>query len=294
MAWTKRSGIMLCQPLDEKNLGRNFKGSTSMIAQPKLDGVRAWVKWEENIPLLISSEGNVYESVPHVQLALQKWAEATGERLSFDGELYNHESSFEDIISITKRKGENLRDDFTNITYHIFDYKSSEAQVLRLLKLVDLFKLWDELAHEYHDYLTMVPSKAVAKEQISSQLDAYIKQGYEGIILRNPSAPYVEKRSWTILKWKPSKHDWYKVVRVKEAVSEHGEHYKRLGSVVCQDDFGNEFSIGLGLGITQEEAEKLWEIRETLIGKYADVYYQNLTQAGVPRFGKCSLFVDTK
>lgn len=287
MAWTKRHGIMLCQPLDEKNLDRNYRGAVQMIAQPKLDGVRAWVRWEDDIPFLISSEGNTYESVPHIQLALQELARITGERLSFDGELYSDTSCFEDIVSIAKRKGENLRDDFTTLAYHIFDYKASKPQVLRLLDLSEWFSRWREQAREeYQPFLQEVKSKAVDRAQITEQLETYINQGYEGIILRNPSAPYVEGRPWTILKWKPSKHDEYKIVVVKEAISEDGKPLGRVGSLECRDTFGNHFCVGAGIGVDVAKATKMWEQKDKLIGKYVTVYYQNLTDKGVPRFGK--------
>lgn len=291
MAWAKRTGIMLCQPLDDKNLERNFKACPKLLAQPKLDGMRCWVQWVNHEPILWSSEGNPITGVPHIQVLLKDWAKICGE-ISFDGELYNHDIEFEDIISITKRHGENLRNDFTSMQYHIFDYKgTNDINAERYGKLKDIFSKMPEDIKNY-DIFKMVPTTVVSRQTVDSQLDRYISEGYEGIILRNPLAVYVEKRPWTILKWKPSKHDTYEVISLIEAISEKGENLGRVGALTCSDRFGNLFSVGPGLGVTHEMAKDIWERRKDLAGKFVRVYYQNLTANGVPRFGKFSPIVE--
>lgn len=288
--WKKRTGIMLCQPLDERNLARNFKAFPMMLAQPKLDGMRCWVQWVDHEPILWSSEGNPITGVPHIQLLLKDWAKKCGE-LSFDGELYTHEKRFEDIISIAKRGSDNLRDDFSDLQYHIFDHKSDAQNYKRYITLQEVFLAMPEVVRNA-DIFKLVSIIPVTRDEVDAQLEHYISEGYEGIILRNPLAPYVEKRPWTILKWKPSKHDTYQVLEVVEAVSEKGRPLQRVGALVCSDRFGNTFSVGPGLGITHEKASELWEMRDSLVGKYAQVYYQNLTERGVPRFGKFSLVIE--
>lgn len=288
--WKKRTGIMLCQPLDERNLERNFTSFPMMLAQPKLDGMRCWVQWVDHEPILWSSEGNPITGVPHIQLLLKDWAKKCGE-LSFDGELYTHEKRFEDIISIAKRGSDNLRDDFSDLQYHIFDHKSDAQNYARYIDLQEVFRAMPEGVRN-SDIFNLVSATPVTRDGVDAQLERYLSEGYEGIILRNPLTPYVEKRPWTMLKWKPSKHDTYQVLRVVEAVSEKGHPLQRVGALVCSDRFGNTFSVGPGLGITHEKASKLWEMRDALVGKYAQVSYQNLTERGVPRFGKFSLVIE--
>lgn len=290
MAWKKRTGIMLCQPLDERNLERNFKVFDVMLAQPKLDGMRCWVEWRDHEPLLWSSEGNLITGVPHISLLLKDWAAHCGE-IPFDGELYNHSMKFEDIISVVKRQGDNLRDDFTKVQYHIFDNKTDRLNIERFGVNKVAFQRMPESVRK-EDVFQLVPTHPVKREMVDLQLQDYLDAGYEGIILRNPLALYVEKRPWTILKWKPSKWDIYRVLEVVEAQSENGFPLGRVGSLVCADRFGNTFSVGPGLGITHEKAEELWEQRSFLLQKFAKVYYQNLTDRGVPRFGKFSLIVE--
>lgn len=287
MAWTKRQGIMLCQPLDEKNLDRNFKSFPRMLAQPKLDGIRCWIDWIGDEPQLISSEGNLIVSVPHIVVLLKDWAKRVG-HIKFDGELYNHNFGFEKIVSVARRGADNLHMDFCSLQYHIFDYKSESSNGQRLIGLREMFDAMPESVQK-EDVIKMVPTTSVGRKGVDLKLSDYVSAGYEGIILRNPLAPYLEKRPWTILKWKPSKCDTYTVIAVDEAISEQGEHLGRVGALVCADRFGNQFKVGPGLGITHEKAQALWVRREELIGHLVQVTYQNLTKAGVPRFGKFNL-----
>ena len=152
---------MLCQPLDEKNLDRNFKAFHLMLAQPKLDGMRCWVQWVDHEPLLWSSEGNLITGVPHISLLLKDWAKKCGE-LPFDGELYNHTKKFEDIISITKRGGDNLRDDFTDVQYHVFDHKGEGMNAKRYGVLREAFKAMPEDVRK-EDTFKMVPTSPVTR-----------------------------------------------------------------------------------------------------------------------------------
>lgn len=301
MAWEKRQGIMLCQPLDERNLERNFKISETLMVQPKLDGVRCWVDWfqDEQIedslgnwfPMLISSQGNVFHNLGHIYHALRVLARETGERPHFDGELYRHGMPFEEIVSAVKRNAGNPHKDEGTIQFHIFDLKEPEVtnaeREIRLTSLLKTFK--EESSYYISEDLQKVPTYTSMKETLGEYSDKFIAEGYEGIIVRNPLAFYVEKRPFTILKWKPSKADWYRVAGTGVAVAQDGTYHDRVGYILCEDRYGNRFKVGMGQGITHEKAREIWQDAHhgtDFYHKYVKVTYQNLTQNGVPRFGK--------
>lgn len=300
MPYNKRKNIMLCQPLDDINLDKNFKHVTTMIGQPKLDGQRCWVDWNtfgEGEPALISSEGNLIRGVPHINLAVRELKNCFlgGGEVEWDGELYVHRLPFEEIVSRTKRLEDNLHKDYISIEYHIFDFKSTEPIIQRdRLKLcqtaIDRFKKEaDPLLKSCINFVESVPLR---RQDIDDYLDKCVSSGYEGIILRNPLAMYVEKRPYTILKWKPAKTDFYRIVGVEEAKSEKNRcPLGRLGSVECEDRYGNRFHVSPGLGLDNVKKKELWKNKEELIGRFAKVFYQNLTNGSVPRFGRFSKIV---
>lgn len=279
-----RQGIMLAQPMDDKNFQFNLKMAKGhLLAQPKLDGVRCWVSWEDGEPILWSSEGHMYQ-LPHVALALKSFKELTGCAYNFDGEIYKHGLPFEEIVSMAKNV---KRADRYDLEYHIFDYKSSGIQLNRTKNLSCLFHTWTIYSDEQLRWIIKaVPTYTCRADNFDNLLAGFMESGYEGIIVRNPLASYVEKRVKTMLKWKPGKQDEYKIVEVVEAIDAEGYPKGYCGALLCEDESGNVFSVGTGTGIDRTQMIDIWKRRNLLVGQYATVVYQCLTTKKVPRFGK--------
>ena len=129
-----RKDIMLASTADAKRiaaLGDKF------FAQPKLNGIRCWVRWNGEKAELISSGGNVFNSLPHINKALEEEYADSTHKPSPDGELYCHKMPFEEIISRVKR--DYPHPDSESIQYHIFDFKHTSMQYERLQMITDSF-----------------------------------------------------------------------------------------------------------------------------------------------------------
>lgn len=295
MAWTKRKDIMLCQPLDDKNLTRIFRDAGAVLVQPKLDGERCWVcatASSLNTLSLVSSTGRNIYSVPHIFYAVRSFLAFAGAPYPLDGELYAHGKSFEEIASIVSRTA-NIHEDYTSLRYHVFDIKTRDAQADRITKLqADLLR-WSAQEPEWADCIVSVPTElCLTVEEVHEAYSKYCGQGYEGIIVRHPLAPYKIGRPWYILKFKPKREDVYAYVGMEEAISADGSAFGRTGAIICSDAEGQEFKVGPGVGMSHRQLEDMWANRS----HYASaphsvrVQYQNLTETGgVPRFGK---FID--
>jgi DNA ligase 1 len=248
-----------------------LKWKPPFIVQPKLDGVRCRAVPSPDIEYtLLSSEQNEIISVPHINAALKALGMWPTE---FDGELYVHGLSFEDIYSITSRSV-NLHHSTTDMQYHIFDLVNNKSQSERFLHLPLL---------EKHPLLSVEYYIADTLEDIMKAHDKILERGYEGIIVRNIFGRYERKRSTSIMKFKPKKDDYYKIINWKEEISIHGEPKGRMGALICTSDEGTIFSVGSGL--TDGSREDLWNKRESIIGKLAHVKYQHITSGRrVPRF----------
>ncbi len=259
---------MLAKPLNEAKLLKE------VIVQPKYDGVRclAYISKEEGVRLF-SRNGNEYTSVPYVNKDLEVFLDVLDFAI-IDGELYNHAMGFDEISGLARRKtgvSEGLE-------YHIFDtYMNIDC----LRRIGWLYTLYSEF-HNRLTYVKPVSSNMIDKESIPEALDIYLKKGFEGIIVRNPKAPYQQKRTYDLMKLKPMKTDIYKIVGFQEEVSIEGKLKDRLGAFICEKD-GEVFTVGSGLEDWQRV--QYWENKYKLIDKYIEVKYQNLTERGVPRFG---------
>lgn len=268
-----RRDIMLCYPFEEK---RFKKWDTNVLVQPKLDGVRMRVELANPVRLL-SSEGNDLSfALPHIhqELTDKAWKFRSEGIFELDGEAYNHDMEFEDIVSITGRST-NLHSDFSLINYHIFDHVSDAPNYRRVMELIHIF-----LDTPFNTIQLVDTTNAVDIETTMEMLRRLHSDGYEGIIVRHPLAPYVRKRSRWMMKFKPKKSDTYKIVGMVEEYSIHGEPKGRLGALVLSDEEGNVFKAGSGL--TAEQREVYW--RDDVVGRYAIISYQHTTAGGIPRF----------
>jgi ATP-dependent DNA ligase len=267
---------MLCYPYEEKRLA---KWEPPFLIQPKLDGERCRALITSTGVLLVSSEKNIINSVPHINEAIARMGFPEGTEL--DGELYNHGMEFGDIHSIVSRKVL-MHDEATLMHYHIFDIipvdKPEMLQGHRWMQLRDI---------GFSNPLVLVPGKfAFSEEEVVKLYNEYISMDYEGIIVRNVYAPYVRKRSIFVMKFKPKKKDQYEIIGFEEAIDKHGKPKDMLGSFICRGADGTPFGVGAGK-LTHDERSSIWANQLDFLGKICEVQYQNLTPTGVPRFGLC-------
>ena len=278
----RREGIQLCYPFEESRL---YKWEPPVIVQPKLDGVRCRAIPSELGWTMVSSENKVIDSVPHILNELNYIPRHY--HMELDGELYNHELPFESITSITSRST-NLHENFTQVQFHAFDIVSEQLpQHQRLPILKSLFR------SQVFNYLKMVDCRiAFSIDEIMELHEEYMAAGYEGIVVREKNGHYVRKRSTSVMKFKPTKADWYKITGYKEEIDKHGNPKGRVGALLCEGDDGTPFSVGSGL--SDQMRVFLWENPQALEENYVKVQYQHLTKGkGAPRF-PVFVEIDTK
>ena len=259
--------IMKCYPFEEKRL---LKWAPPYIVQPKYDGFRCRVVPTESGTLLLSSEENIFFSVPH----LNKVFDTLNLNLELDGELYVHGMSFDELSSILSRTV-NLHPAHNLVEFHCFDIINSESQIERLLTIEKLKGI--------SQHLQIAPFYICESlDDIMRVYDLLIKNNYEGIIVRHISNLYERRRSTLIMKFKPKKDDTYEIINAVEEVSVDGRPKNSLGALICSSGDGETFKVGTGF--TQEQRQTLWANKELLPGKVCKVSYQHLTDRKVPRF----------
>lgn len=275
---SRRHGIMLCQPMEEK---RFKKWGSLALVQPKLDGERCRAIIKGNEVTLLSSEENIITSVPHIVDHLKRtYCNPLRPRTELDGELYNHDMEFEDITSIVSRTV-NLHPDYEQMQFHMFDWAEAGSQILRTQTLS---RSYYEKNLKDNPYLNMVPtSSAQSLDEVMYYYDLIRSNGYEGIILRHPAAPFERKRSLYMMKFKPKAHDIYEVVGYEVEKDKYGKIKEgRLGSLKLRGEDGTVF--GVGSGLTNSDRVAFWDDRENLHGRGCKISYQHRTANGIPRF----------
>ena len=287
---TKRTGIQLCYPFEERRLtDPKFGWVTPYIVQPKLDGIRARSMWNR-IDCLQSSTGAYLSSVPHIEDAIKQFNEVTGNQGLLDGELYTHGMTFSEIESIAFRSV-NLHNDYYLLEYHVFDLILPLPDIKRQILLDTLFETYNRKVS--HSPIKRVKTMfAYSVHELYEHTVPYITDGYEGFIVRNHKAVYVEKRSNQIMKFKPKKNDIYQIIDILPAISQTGEMLDMVGTFVCKATEEQQFNVGAGK-LTHVQRRDILSNKDIIIGKWLNVSYQALTDANrVPRFGVATQIIN--
>lgn len=265
----KREGIMLAHPVTNRRLSGIMD---KVFAQPKLNGERARVHWYHHEPYLISSYGNDIRVVPHILEAFKRM----GKELPLDGEMYVHGWTRERIASAL-RTTTKVNPDSLLLEFHAFDIQQPEEPQWRRIKTLNEIRssrIFNQSSVKFID------SEIVNKSEYVKIAARYLKDGYEGVILRDPTSLYQFKRDNGILKFKPTEEDEYEIIGFVEGT---GWAVGMLGAFIVRGDDGTEFKVGTGSNLTKNNRKLYWEIRDTLLHKMLIVKHETIeTSGGIP------------
>ncbi len=237
--------------------------------QCKLDGVRCI--YNENMKKLQSRVGKIFPHLDHILLELENT------KLNLDGELYSYTLSFQEFVGLVKKQ-KMTEDDLKKIleikfiVYDFVDTGKNYSERLNILK-----KYFSENKFEYIELLNTKEIKT--GEDIVIRHDECVKNGYEGLIIRNKEGYYEEKnRSKNLQKFKNFQDEEYKIVDFTE-----GEGIEKgLIIFICETPEGKRFSVRPSG--THLERKKMFRNGKKYIGKYLSVKFFELTEDKIPRF----------
>ena len=114
-------------------------------------------------------------------------------------------------------------------------------------------------------------------QEAYSRINAAALAGkYEGIMIKNPEAPYECKRSHNWLKAKPFIEVTLEVVDIEEGT---GRNEGRLGALVCAGkDDGKTIRVNVGSGFTDAQRSEIWDSRLDVLGQLVEVRADAVTQ----------------
>ena len=276
--------IFGCQ-LAHDSANHESKVSGKKYIEVKLDGVRviAIVRTDGRVDMF-SRNGKELANFPHIveQISTVVKANPPAYDLVLDGEIMS--SSFQDLMTQVHRKS---------------DVKANDA-VLNLFDVLPLSDFeagfWDKrqedrsamVYHWHKQHKDVLPNVAVVGHELVD-LDTpegqqrykeinvkAIAGGYEGIMLKDPEAPYECKRSVAWLKLKPFIEVSLEVVDVEEGT---GRNIGRLGAIVCQGvDDGKAIRVNVGSGFSDSDRDSYWTSRDSLLGQIVEVRADAVTQ----------------
>ena len=103
-----------------------------------------------------------------------------------------------------------------------------------------------------------------------------VEGGYEGVMIKDPDAPYECKRTHAWLKAKPFIEVTLEVKEIEEGT---GRNEGRLGAFVCAGtDDGKDIRVNVGSGFSDANRDDFWNNRDSIIGNLVEVRADAVTQ----------------
>ena len=274
--------IFGCQ-LAHDSANHESKVTGQRLIEVKLDGVRIiTIVHPDGRVDQFSRNGKELVNFPHIKKQFASIADSLLEPWVFDGEIMS--SSFQDLMKQVHRKSDVNAND---AVLHLFDciplchFEQGQWNAMQEFRSNHL----KEFVEHHQDSLpnvTMVGQELVDLDSAAGQkkykeINALaIEGGYEGIMIKDPMAPYECKRSYAWFKLKPFIEVSLEVQGVEEGT---GRNEGRLGALICTgDDRGRFIQVNCGSGFSDNDRIDYWTNRDTLLGAVVEVRADAITQ----------------
>lgn len=250
----------------------------------KLDGVRVLTVIRGDKVEMFSRNGKQFHNFGHIITEIEAVIKEypVPYPIVLDGEVMS--ADFQDLMKQIHRKDGKQH---TDAVLHLFDTIPlgcfhagiwDKPQNFRS----EITKAWVEEHKAVLEHVTALEWETVdlntqEGEQRFVQLNkAAVDGGYEGVMIKDPGAPYECKRTHAWLKAKPFIELTLEVIAVEEGT---GRNQGRLGALVCagQDD-GKDIKVNVGSGFTDANRSNIWAAGNDVIGHMVEVRADAVTQ----------------
>jgi len=268
---------------DSANHETKVKGKRYL--EVKLDGVRViTIVYPDGRVDQFSRNGKELVNFPHVkeQIAAVMKKAPPCEAMVFDGEIMS--GTFQDLMKQIHRKSSATANDAVLNLFDVVtlaEFQAGKSDVTQEKRSETVYK-WHKENAELMPNVTVVGHELVDLDTPEGQkrfkeINAVaIAGGYEGIMIKDPEAGYITKRSVAWLKLKPFIEVSLTVTAVEEGT---GKNVGKLGALVCEGiDDGRTISVNVGSGFTDSNRDDYWMSRDEVVGKVVEVRADAITQ----------------
>ena len=262
---------MLAYPVSDKPIDY----SKPVFIQPKLDGVRCLIQYDNSKVTAYSRTGKEWKNIDHILENLAPWFKNNSTTV-LDGELYNHDlrNDFETIISLVRRQKPDDIDMLESrdmVQFHCYDIIHPDNNVFQ-----DRNNFIKNCLPESY-CVKHVPTNLVddgTKAQAYHRIN--LENGYEGSIVRT-NDEYQNKRSHSLRKFKDFHDAEAQIIGYETGA---GKREGTLGKFIMQDDNGIQFGCPPGKGFTYKDMADMLNNINDYIGETATFTYFERTKAG--------------
>jgi DNA ligase 1 len=231
---------------------------TSLLIQEKYDGIRAL--WDGFV--LRTKTGHV--------IKVPAWWSDTLPTFPLDGELWMGRGTFQRLTSVVKTGSDK---EWAEVSFVVFDAPTFPGPYVSRYEALRMLHQHHTEAHGSKSNLEIVDSvPCLGHDHLFEEFTRVCRAGGEGLILRDPDAPYTPGRSAGVWKFLSASSDEAKVVGHEMG---KGRLDGKVGALVLN---WNGIRFSCGSGMTDADREN-----PPPIGAVVTFEYKNRTTSGSPR-----------
>lgn len=203
--------VILLPMLAHKYLDHKKKVGFPCYVQPKFNGARVLPHKISPVDVEYITRGNKkWTTLGHITPYITRMVE---QGIILDGEIYNHDMHFQEIISAIKKLNQNTR----RLKLFVYDIAIPNKTFAERLQILQSFP-WPK-----DGPIELAPTfKAYNGIEIKEYYDHFVSQGYEGLIIRNAHGFYeFNHRSHNLLKYKDFQEEEFVIVGGKAGRGTH-------------------------------------------------------------------------
>lgn len=247
---------------------RKHKVSKNIAIQPKLDGIRCMVFYDyvTNTAKAVSRKNIPIKNVDHILEEVVKYASSWNKDFIFDGELYLHGKTFQEVTKLVNNKPEEVL-----VEYHIYDMIVRNTNFTdRCNSIISVFGWYSNLVH-------IVPTVLSVAAPLEDFYKGFIDEGYEGMMVRNKDSMYkISGRSDDLLKYK-------KFIDVALPIEDITPNTSKPNHGTVWVKFNGNLQK-TGAKLSHSDREELLLNKDYYIGQMAEIRYFEETDEGLMRF----------
>lgn len=248
------------------------------IVQEKYDGVYCIAFFDnQGIVGIFSATGKEYLSLNHLKAELELCSDIDGDEISFIIFEAYADNVPQPIISGWCRDETEQHTEVYAIVHDVLTM--NEYMGIDKTPYNKRIARFGSGGINYKTLFKPIEITANTVEHICGLVNLVWISGGEGVIIKNPTAPYLKgKRNWDLIKLKQSVSYDLLVVGVVEG---QGKYKGMLGSLVLR--WKNDGKIIVGSGLTNEQRKEWWEDKNKIIGQIVQIDAMKESTEGVLR-----------
>ena len=278
---------MLAKNLKDRLNKINWK--VGVLVQNKFNGARCVATWDGEKVLLKSRKGELYISVPHINKDLEKFFIKYPDAV-LDGELFSNDlrQKLNELMSLIRKSknvtAEELKNSESVVQYFIYDgYNMTDS--LEQDVAYETRKSWiDQNLPKFSKYYHKVETTLVhSMKEVDEIFGKYVADGQEGVIVRISGSSYENKRSASLLKYKPVEDSEAIIIDIQEGSG----NWAGTGKIITLE--WNKKTFNATFKGTMEEGVKFLKEKKNWIGKEVKFQYNGLTGFSVPNYARVDI-----